>query len=359
MFKRFVFTFLLLAPVFAVAQPAGCESESGLAGRSDVLLCENWSSSVWWQNGYYEDGELTTPATASSADNTVTQSNCFNGGPCLKVNINSCASGGGGGSLAHQKPIPGNPDEVWLRYYLKLDSTFSPANFVVGDCGTSAEAGGKFPGLGDPTTDADPGGQCGNGGAFSDGLQCWTARLKYRACDGSGGANICGSGTTSASTRLGFYWYLPPATSATNQSFGAFDNVAWGTEGGPCSTTTELGGTGSDGTSCGQGTNTILNDVWYRVEIHIKMNTVGSQNGVAEAYIDGTLKYRKTNVEYRYSGNRGLHIRNLWLDVHTGGEGVGPASATAIYLARLAICSKRCGKADQGAVSNPFTVNVN
>ena len=43
----------LIAPGPAWAAAMGdCSSERGLAGRTDIVFCEPWENSNWWQNGY-------------------------------------------------------------------------------------------------------------------------------------------------------------------------------------------------------------------------------------------------------------------------------------------------------------------
>lgn len=325
---------LFASIVFAQSLPATCGNDGSLIGRTDVVWCERFETSTWWStNEWKEDGRKTSPIAATSADETeITSTGCISGN-CLKVNCLSYTLGGCSGAIAHQKPIPGTLDEVYARYYIKMASNWSPANFDTG--GGSTDSGGKWPGLADPRTDADSSGQCGNGGDAADGINCWSGRLKYRDCLVSGNADGCTADIhgSSATTRIGWYWYTPDA----HQDFGAFDNVQWGTPGGPCSSTDGFGSTGSDATSCGKGTAGLINNHWYLVEIYIKMNTPGSANGIARAWINGTLKYEKTNLVLRNVGHDGLHVRNFWLNVHAGGDIVGPATTTHVLIDEIVV----------------------
>jgi len=285
--------------------------------------------------------------------------------------------------LAHHWTIPGTQQEVYLRYYIRMASNWSPENYCgdpscipSGAIGENTTSGGKWPGLADVRTSADPSGQCGNGGAYSDGINCWSGRLRYRNCTGSGGADICTAGGGGETTRIGWYWYVPPASGANNQMFAAFDNRAWGTDmagsGGTCaSDRLNVGSTDSDSTSCGKGAAGLKNSTWYRVELRIKMNTPGVSDGIAEAWIsevssDGltdvsTQKYTKTNMRFREVGHDNLHVRTVWLDVHMGGEFDGPLTDSYIELARMVVATKRIGafKASGSYVSQPFTLQVN
>ncbi len=382
--RMLAFFVLVLATFSASAQPSSCTAEKSLQGRTDILHCEPWSSSTWWQaSGYKDDGEKTNPSPASGPDQTSVQTNCFAGGPCLRVNCYAYNNGGCGGMLAHHWTIPGTQQEVYLRYYIRMASNWSPENYCgdpscipSGAIGENTTSGGKWPGLADVRTSADPSGQCGNGGAYSDGINCWSGRLRYRNCTGSGGADICTAGGGGETTRIGWYWYVPPASGANNQMFAAFDNRAWGTDmagsGGTCaSDRLNVGSTDSDSTSCGKGAAGLKNSTWYRVELRIKMNTPGVSDGIAEAWIsevssDGltdvsTQKYTKTNMRFREVGHDNLHVRTVWLDVHMGGEFNGPLTDSYIELARMVVATKRIGafKASGSYVSQPFTLQVN
>lgn len=337
--------FGLLLPVLGhAAQQGNCASETTLAGRSDVVFCEPWESSTWWQNNNYEgDGAKITATPVSSGDvasTSIVSSGCLSGS-CLRVDMKQYVSG----ALALHWPLKAAgvaPEELYLRYYLKLGDNFDPS--LCSSDGVYQDNGGKFPGLADVRTNADPSGQCGNGGAYADGINCWSGRLKFRNCGGSGGADICAADIAgkNATTRLGWYHYVPPAVANNNQEMGPFDNQGWGTNlygatgGTSCaSSPTNLGSTGSDATSCGKGAAGLVNGVWYLVELYVKMNTPGVADGVSRAWINGELKYDKTNMLYRMPGHDNLHVRTIWLNVHAGGEAMGLCTASYIMLDQL------------------------
>jgi hypothetical protein len=341
--------FLLLMPFYALAAPpAGCENEGGIQSRNDIVLCESWESTTWYlTSGYYQDGEKTSPTAADATDVTDTsiiKSGCI-AGKCLKVRCRAATDGGCSGMLSIWRALSGSLTEAYARYYIRFSPNWNTTNY--GNCTppctpTEVDNGGKWPGFGDVRTNADPSGQCGNGGNYSDGINCWSGRLKYRNCLGSGGADICtAEGGGSEKTRLGWYWYLPPNTGATNQSLGPFDNQTWGVDStAACSTSSsDLGATGVDATSCGKGAAGLKNGKWYRVELYVKMNTAGSSDGEARAWINGTLKYEKTNVKYRETGHDNLHVRGFWLDVHMGGEAVGPLKESYIVIDQLVVAT--------------------
>jgi len=366
------------------AQPSSCSHEATLQGRTDIIHCEPWTSSTWYTS-YNDDGEKTSPSAATGPDETSLQTNCFLGGNCLRVNCYAYNNGNCGGMLAHHYPIPGNHDEIYLRYYIRMASNWSPENYCgnascipSGSIGQNTTSGGKWPGLADVRTNADPSGQCGNGGAYSDGINCWSGRLRYRNCIGSGGSDVCTSGGTET-TRLGWYWYVPPGGSDNNnQMFGPFDNVAWDSgpsspvgDGSCAADSTNAGSTDSDSTSCGKGAAGLKNNTWYRVELHIRMNTPSVADGLAEAWISevttsdivvATKKYYKPNMMYRLTGHDGLHVRTVWLDVHMGGEGNGALTDTYIELANMVVATQRIGAfrtSTYDFVSDPFSITIN
>ena len=111
------------------ATPLGnCSSESGLTGRGDIVFCEGWESADWWRNGYLKTASTSAPGAAVSADVANTQvvtSGCVSGS-CLRVEMKQYQSG----ALAVHWPLKAaglQPEELHLRYYLKLGENFDPA----------------------------------------------------------------------------------------------------------------------------------------------------------------------------------------------------------------------------------------
>src|SRR5690242_17658088 len=104
----------------AAAGPSGdCSSERGLEGRSDVVFCEPWENSAWWQTGYVTDGSKTQPRPVTAervARTSVVSSGCV-AGRCLEVDMRR----GEAGALAVHGPRCGagqQPQGRFFRYYL-------------------------------------------------------------------------------------------------------------------------------------------------------------------------------------------------------------------------------------------------
>jgi hypothetical protein len=389
---------LLFALSFcAHAQPAGCSSEAGITGRSDVKWCEDFDTSTWWQRtGYVGDARKTSSGTlpvisAYMVNTSIVSTDCISGN-CLRVECYAYDTQDGGctGMLAIYLRIPDGPhEEIYYRYYLYLAPNWSPASFCADfdssfcTFGEAHTGGGKWPGISDGRGDEDGGdGQCGNGGNFSDGLWCWTARLKYMTC--SGDCSGTGVDANSANhTRLGFYWYLPPVDGESagqmNQAFGPWDNHDGDGTDGDCDTSpAHLGSTNNsadDNIACGFGDAGLERGHWYRIEAYHRMNTAGVADGIARAWVTKvgaacssgvgpgctTMKYEKTNILYREVGHDGLNNRLFFFNFHHGGEMLGPAEDTYVLMDQLVITTgARAGafKASASNVSDPFDIHL-
>ncbi len=286
-------------------------------------MCEPFESADWWKNGYLQGAAKSKPEAATAehmANTSVVTEGCL-GGKCLKVDLKQYLSGG----LAVHWPFSNvgkAPEAMHLRYYLKLGSNFVPNTCLPGS--TDASTGGKFPGLADVR--AYPEEQCGNGGAWGDGLNCWSMRTHFRNCNRSGSDRTCTS--PQATTRIGSYLYYYEQDGFANA--GLWDNVEWGqgyyTEPfGSCSSPRDIG-------SCGMGVGGQLeNDRWYRVEMYVKMNTPGKADGIIKGWVDGVLSYQKNNMIFRIPGHDNLHVRTVWLNVFAGGT-TGLCQGSTVYL---------------------------
>ena len=303
----------------AQAPVGNCSSEESLDGRSDIVMCEPWESSDWWQNGYLRDPRKVNPIPAQSGDVSSTEivsTNCISG-KCLKVDMALYQTG----SLSLHWPTSEAgmaPQQMYLRYYIKLGPDFD-ANQCSTD-GSYAGDGGKFPGLGDTRTAE----QCGNGGNPADGLNCWSMRANFRNCYSSDG-NAC-STKPGAVTRIGsyLYHYQQPAPYG---SAAHWDEDDWGQTGFNCGSPNDV--------FCGIGDGGVLvPDRWYRVEMFVRMNTPSEADGEIRAWVDGTLSYEKTNMIFRLDDHDNLHVRTIWLNVFKGGVN-GNCVASEVYLDQM------------------------
>ena len=309
-----------------------CSSEGGLVARTDIVFCEPWEAETWWQAGYQADGtkSIDRPADANALYRaSLVSANCVYE-KCLKLDMLK----GETRALAVHWPLARAglaPDELYLRYYLKLGPTF---NVYSGDAtGKVVGQGGKLPGLADVRGTSDPGGQCGNGSETADGINCWSMRAEfthcYRACNTKPGASM----------RFGSYLYFYQQEVGDGSSTG--HNGNWDSN--PFGGFSGKGGTCQrvpNNTICGIGDGgVLLNDRWYRIEMHVRMNTPGQADGVIEGKVDGILSYEKKNMIFRMPGHDNLHVRTIWLDVFKGGA-VGNLSDQQVYLYQMVVALK-------------------
>jgi hypothetical protein len=207
-------------------------------------------------------------------------------------------------------------EEMYLSYYIFLSADWNP-NLTTGS------NGGKFPGLADERIFSSQNGQCGNGGDFADGINCWTGRASWYWCDDGGDG--C-TANTNATTRIGIYVYVKDA----NQVPGHFDD----------DTTATFGNCGSvGGVACGIGSAGMLeNGRWYHYEQYFKMNTPGVADGIMRGWIDGVLSYEKMNTLFRDVGHDDLQVKTIWLDIFAGGSGT-MASTSEVYIDELVLAT--------------------
>ena len=215
---------------------AACTREPRLSGRSDLVFCEGWEQADWWQHPVpWVANARKTPrsldlATAASVANTsieTTPGVCRQGN-CLKVNT---PAGSNLGVSLHWplRSAQLAPERLFARYYLKLGSTWTPSNCTPGTMNIVSE-GGKFPGLVDVRVNGDPeapDGQCGNGGAQGDGINCWSHRAFFGGCEtGNGGLSVC---TTKPGAKARFGGYIYHGNGVDNRSFEAapWDSDYW------------------------------------------------------------------------------------------------------------------------------------
>lgn len=322
---------LLLIAIAASASPAlavqkgDCSAEGNLVGRADIVFCEPWEISTWWQTDYVRDGSKTAPAPATSdqmTETSIVTSGCISGS-CLKVNMPTGLTN----SLGIHWPLNAAglaPEQLYLRYYIKLGPAWNAQQ-------TDGSYGGKFPGPADPRTNADPSLQCGNGGEPSDGINCWSMRSVFAGCfyTLNGPHDACSDfGHPNATTRFGGYLYYPGQGDATGSNALWDDAPNLGPNAGAnCIPTSDI--------DCGIGTGGMFdNNRWYLVEMFVKMNTPGVADGVIRGWVDGVLSYEKTNMLFRNVGHDNLHVRTIWLNVYKGGT-LGNLSDSEIYLDQL------------------------
>lgn len=328
-----------------------CDKESALGGRNDIVFCESWDEADWWHNnGYLSDPIVNDPrplAKKHVEHTSIVTKGCIQGN-CLKVNMKE----GHTRALSAFWPlIEANlaPQNLYLRYYLKLSDNWDIN--MCNDQGEKVGSGGKFPGLADVRTWADPGKQCGNGGARSNGKDCWSMRTLFKSCKAGKSCET----KPEAAMRLGSYLYFSDQQGGTGDA-ALWDNSEWGqSKSGklPCSSNPK-------NLSCGIGDGGVFErGIWYQIEMQVKMNTPGEANGTVRGWINSNLSYEKTNLKIREQGHDFLHNRLVWLNLYKGGVH-GNCHTSSVYLDQLALAlDKPIGGIDNPTASPPeLTLSV-
>ncbi len=161
--------------------------------------------------------------------------------------------------------LPKSYNELYLSYDLKFDDNFE---FV---------KGGKLPGLCGANTNEAPSTGCNTGGGYPSGYDGWSARGMWRA-DGAMENYVYHSG----------------------QSNYYGDDEYWNVE--------------------------AVRGQWHRVQHRVVLNTVGSKDGILEAWFDGEKVLSLNNIEYRRTDSVSINL--FYFSTFFGGNDPSWAPAT-------------------------------
>lgn len=176
--------------------------------------------------------------------------------------------------------LPESYNELYIAYDIKFDTNF---DFVLG---------GKLPGLCGYDSNQAPATGCNTGGGFPTGYDGWSARGMWRV-DGA----------------LENYVYH------ANQSNFYGDDEHWNKDAVP-------------------GT-------WHRIQHRVVLNTVGKQNGVLEAWLDGTKVLSEKTLEYRKVDTIGINL--FYFSTFFGGNNStwAPSTDQRIFFDNFVISTRK------------------
>lgn len=158
------------------------------------------------------------------------------------------------------------PEELYFRYYLKLDDDWATTS------------SGKLPGF------SGVYGSSGKGGyQSSPGDPGWSARLMFAPNDGD-----------DRRVDLGYYVYHLGQERRYGDGFG------W------------------------NETGKLQPGEWYCLEGAVEMNTPGLADGALRAWVDGTPAFDLSGLEFRRPSEPEIKIESFWFDVYYGGKAVAP-----------------------------------
>ena len=235
---------------------------------ADVLLQSDFSSPSWyvdWQRNDNQEPYTWEPKNTTRIEPTSTTAGFkpFDGA-ALQIRIREGENTGTGLSFFPRTVLGEDPEELYLRYYLRFGSTWNHVQ------------NGKLPGFGG-THDV-----AGWGAKPSNGSNGWSARGKF------------GEPCSNDKINVGTYYYHADM----DGTYG--DSIGW-TNG------------------CTNGLN---RNQWYAIEYYIKLNTPGSSDGILRGWIDGQMVMEKTGLRFDDTGD--FRIERVWMNVYHGGAKVAP-----------------------------------
>lgn len=205
-------------------------------------------------------------------------------GPALRINLKK-GSNYGADLRVNLKDFGGEPDEVYLRYYLRLARNWNPT-----------VDGGKLPGL------AGTYNRAGWGGRRADGSNGWSARGAFaRAFPADHPLHGLTQLLTYAyhadmPTDYGELWPWPGAL--------------------------------------------IERERWYCVEQHVKLNRPGAADGELRVWIDGRPSLQRKALRFR--STEALHVEAAWLGIYHGGTATSPHDQH-LYIDNVVVARRYIG----------------
>ena len=206
--------------------------------------------------------------------------------------------------------IGSEPQEMWMRYWLRF-----PTGFKV-----NPPYRGKLPGFGGLYTY-----NCLGNRPSTAAAPCWSARMAFQPVYASDGLPSYPYNPAQV-TRISFYSYL-----------------------------LNSGGTGQDGRilNWNPDLSTLQHGRWYCIEARVKVNSLGQSNGILEGYVDGDRAYAASNLTFRRPSESQLKVKSLWFDIYYGGDGTSPIN-NKIFFDSLAAGPERIGCNDRPQASGRF-----
>ncbi|MBL8348421.1 MAG: hypothetical protein JNN03_23545 [Rubrivivax sp.] len=205
-------------------------------------------------------------------------------GQALRINLKK-GSNYGADLRVNLKDFGGEPDEVYLRYYLRLARDWNPT-----------VDGGKFPGL------AGTYNRAGWGGRRSDGSNGWSARGAFARA-------FPADHPLQGLTQLQTYAYHADMPTDYGELWpwpGAL----------------------------------LERERWYCVEQHVKLNRPGAADGELRVWIDGRPSLHRKALRFRRT--EALHIEAAWLGIYHGGTATSPHDQH-LYIDNVVVARRYIG----------------
>jgi hypothetical protein len=249
--------------------------------RGDILLACDFETEDWWKA--FKSKRQPENTLLVSGEKAL-------GGQGHSLQITTPRGEHLGTSFAYKfrEQIGSEPEEIYFRYYLKLDADWK-----------NATSGGKLPGI------SGTYGKAGWGGRKVNGSDGWSARGLFETRNGAN------------STAIGFYCYHADMRGKYGENFRFSPRLEHGQ--------------------------------WYCVEQYCQLNTPGDtgsrgqSDGILRGWIDGQLAFEKTDIRFRDVD--ALKIEEVWINVYHGGETPVPNQDIHLYIDNLIIARGPIGLA--------------
>jgi hypothetical protein len=256
--------------------PSLLEPRGKSEGKGVLLACD-FEEAQWWRAWGLKSEPTNTAIVEGKA--------AFGAqGKSLKVTVPRGTNTGANFHFRFQHQLGQEPEEIYLRYYLKLDPDWK-----------NASDGGKLLGI------SGTYGKAGWGGRKVDGTDGWSARGHFKRPGPD-------------ATVIGYYCYHADMKGTYGDVF-AFEPP-------------------------------LQYDRWYCIEMHCKLNTLGQagesgkKDGLLEAWIDGKPAFKRADLRLRDLAR--LKIESIWVNVYHGGTKVAPEDLH-LYLDNLVIATQPIG----------------
>ena len=274
----------IVAGKVEIGLAAAYPRDEGIQRDPDVYMFASFDSAAWRSNWSHvrESGTFDTVASDPALKFVPLR------GKALRVNLAKGNNFGLDIDYAFASKNGREPEEVYLRYYVRFADDWRPTL-----------DGGKMPGV-SGTYD-----RAGWGNRRSDGTNGWSMR---------------GSFGRWAEKSNPIYGLTPLGTYAYHADMKDFNGEGWVWE-------------------KGQGA-LLARNRWYCVEQQVKLNTVGRADGVVRAWIDGVLVFEKMDVRMRVVPS--LKIDKIWMNIYHGGTEPSPHDQH-LYLDHVAIAKRYIG----------------
>ncbi len=261
---------------------AGAPSLETLRRNPEVLFVEGFESDDWRRNWTEYDG--TTINTPRDPERKFAPLH----GQALKVTVPARSTLGLNLGYHFQKKLGYEPEEIYLRYYLRLADNWLP----VAD-------GGKMPGI------AGTYGRAAWGGRGANGTDGWSARGAFKRMPSP-------ENPLHGYTRLGSYVYQPDSRDPYGEVW------EWG----------------------GDGGLQLERNRWYCIEQHVRLNTPGRHDGMLRAWVDGVPVLDRNGLRFRDVTT--LKIEKIWMNVYHGGTTPAPRDIS-LYIDDVVVAKRYIG----------------